>query len=251
MEHDLPNYLLVLNFAVRIAVPPTILVGIWLAARRTSLPALEQRSVATALSLAVVGWFAMTWLLGRHEYFLVAGNDLPRIQYPLLLPIIAGLWWILSSPRLRAVATAVPQSWLVGVQIYRALGAIFLLLWASGQMPGEFAVPAGIGDVIVGVSAPFVAWLNARGAPAAGPVTRVWNAFGILDLVIAVTTGFLTSPSPLQTMAFDRPNLLIVSYPLVMVPAFLVPLSIILHVISLWKLRRTQAVDVTGRMAVA
>lgn len=243
MEHALPDYLLVLNFVMRAAIPLTLLAGIWLAVRRTSLPTSEQRSTAAALSAAMIAWFVVAWWLSRREFFVVAGNELPRIQYALLVPIIAGSWWILSSPRLRAVVTAVPQSWLVGVQVYRALGAMFLLLWARGQMPGEFAIPAGTGDVIVGVTAPFVAWLNARGAPAAASVTRIWNVFGILDLVVAVTTGFLTSPSPLQTLAFEQPNLLIIAYPLVMVPAFLVPLSIILHILSLWKLDRSRAVN--------
>lgn len=62
-----------------------------------------------------------------------------------------------------------------------------------------------------------------------------------MDLVVALTTGFLTSPSPIQLLAFDRPNLLITTYPIVMVPIFLVPLSIILHGLSLWKIRRAAA----------
>ncbi len=166
---------------------------------------------------------------------------MPRIQYALLIPIIAGLVLMLGTRRSAAIVRAAPQSWFVGMQVYRALGFVFLALWSRGQLPGEFAIPAGIGDVIIGASAPLVAWLNARGSASAEIVTRAWNIFGIGDLVIAVTTGFLTSPSPLQMLAFDRPNLLITQYPLVMVPAFLVPASIILHGLSLWKQSHTHA----------
>jgi len=238
MEYALPDYLLAWNFAARAAIPLTLLTGIWLAARRASLPASEQRFVAAILSAAVIVWFALAWWLSKREFFVIAGDELPRIQFAVLLPIVAGLWVILRSQHTRAVVAAVPQSRLVGVQVYRALGAMFRLLWAQGMMPGEFAIPAGVGDIIIGLTAPFVAWLNARRAVFAPAVTRFWNVFGILDLVVAVTTGFLTSPSQFQTMAFERPNLLITAYPLVMVPAFLVPLSIILHVLSLWKLAK-------------
>src|ERR1700704_3949936 len=31
-----------------------------------------------------------------------------------------------------------PQHWLVGVQLYRALGVIFLILYATGKLPGLF-----------------------------------------------------------------------------------------------------------------
>jgi len=38
----------------------------------------------------------------------------------------------------------------VGVQVYRALGLIFLVLYAGGYLPGLFAWPAGVGDILVG-----------------------------------------------------------------------------------------------------
>jgi hypothetical protein len=42
-----------------------------------------------------------------------------------------------------------------------------------------------------------------------------------------------------QLLALDRPNELIGSFPLVMIPVFLVPLSVLLHLASLKKLRQT------------
>jgi len=59
---------------------------------------------------------------------------------------------------------------------------------------------------------------------------------GLLDLAIAVTTGFLTSP--FQMYAFDVPNELITANPLVLVPVFGVPLPVLLHVASLINLAR-------------
>jgi hypothetical protein len=64
---------------------------------------------------------------------------------------------------------------------------------------------------------------------------------GIADLVVAVSTGFLTSPSRFQMFAFDRPNELISMFPLVLIPTFLVPLAILLHIISLIQLGRATA----------
>ena len=65
-------------------------------------------------------------------------------------------------------------------------------------MPGDFALPAGLGDVLAGVLAPVVGLMHARGAESRDCLVLAWNAFGILDLVVAVGTGFMTSPSPLQ-----------------------------------------------------
>jgi hypothetical protein len=60
---------------------------------------------------------------------------------------------------------------------------------------------------------------------------------GISDLVIAVATGFLSAPSPFQIFSLDAPNVLVGSFPLVMIPIFAVPLSIVLHLASLSKIR--------------
>jgi hypothetical protein len=92
--------------------------------------------------------------------------------------------------------------------------------------------------------APAAALAYARRGPNAANWIRSWNFLGIADLVIAVTTGFLTSPSPLQKLAFDQPNRLITAFPLVLVPVFLVPMSILLHFASLKKLAQEQAQSV-------
>src|ERR1700716_4745276 len=65
-----------------------------------------------------------------------------------------------------------------------------------------------------------------------------WCLFGIADLVVAVTMGAMTSPGRAHLLAFDAPNLLISSYPLVVVPTFAVPLALMLHGLVLWRLRR-------------
>jgi hypothetical protein len=146
--------------------------------------------------------------------------------------VLAWKWKMLGR-----VIEAVPHEWIISVQFYRALGLMFLVLYAVGRLPGMFALPAGVGDVIVGLVAPVVGIAYARNPTNAAGLVRAWNVFGIVDLIVAVGTGFLTSPSPAQVWALDAPNELISAFPLVMVPVFLVPLSILLHFASLKKLR--------------
>jgi hypothetical protein len=71
---------------------------------------------------------------------------------------------------------------------------------------------------------------------------RLWNWLGIGDLVIALTMGFATSPSPLQLLSFDHPNQLVGMFPLALIPVFAVPVSILLHIASLQKLRQNQPI---------
>jgi hypothetical protein len=87
-------------------------------------------------------------------------------------------------------------------------------------------------DVLVGILASVVAIAYWRGPSENADLVFAWNLFGLADLVVAVTAGFLTSPSPFQLFAFDLPNELIRQFPLVLVPVFLVPVSVLLHLAS-------------------
>jgi hypothetical protein len=191
------------------------------------------------ISTAVlIGWFGIAFALGFLEVYRTASDRIPTIPYGILVPIIIGGLVIVRSSTMARVLDAVPQHWLIGVQLYRALGAIFLILYGAGKMPGLFAWPAGLGDVLVGVLAPVVAVAYARGPEKNGDLVSAWNIFGMVDLIVAVATGFSTSPSPFQLFAFDQPNELVSMFPLVLIPTYLVPVSVLLHIASLTKLHR-------------
>ena len=195
------------------------------------------RTAAFRWSAAVlIGWFLLAVALALAGAYEAGAERIPTIQYGIAIPILIGAWLIWRSPTVSRIIDIVPQPWIVGVQLYRALGVIFLILYATDKMPGLFAWPAGVGDIIVGLLAPVVALAYARDPSRNGNLVWAWNVFGILDLVVAVTTGFITSPSALFT--YEPPNELISVFPLVLVPVYLVPLSILLHLASLAKLHR-------------
>jgi hypothetical protein len=202
----------------------------------------QDRSRALLGSSALLAIFYVAAALpARLGLYQVSTSNIPTIQFGILIPIALGILLFMRWPSFRSIVETVPQSWLVGVQLFRTLGVIFLVLYAIGRLPAQFALPAGAGDVLVGLLAPVVAIAYARKWRNANIFLRVWNLLGIADLVLAVTTGFLTSPSPLQVFAFDAPNRLISQYPLVMVPVFLVPIAILLHLASLQGLRQTES----------
>jgi hypothetical protein len=140
------------------------------------------------------------------------------IQYGIVLPVLIGGFLIWRSPAVSRLMQAVPQQWVVTVQLYRVLGVIFLVLYASNKLPALFAWPAGAGYITIGLLAPIVALAYVRDPQRHSRTVLLWNLFGITDLIVAIGMGFLTSPSPLQVFAFDHPNELISAFPLVSEP---------------------------------
>ncbi len=244
MNFLVPNYVFPFVLGGAVATVAAVVLGVYKALKLAEWPASDRRQAVWKVGVVLGAWFvaalATSWL-GLYRL------ATPTIQYALLIPIIAGIVLFRRWSTLRRVVDALPQRWIVSVQLYRAEGLIFLVLYAAGRLPGVFAWPAGVGDILVGLLAPVVGAAYARRSPHAGGWLRAWNMLGIADLAVAVTTGFLSSPSPLQMFAFDAPNEMISAFPLAMIPVFLVPLSILLHLASLYKLRQTQT---AGRVRV-
>jgi hypothetical protein len=236
-----PNYVTYTVLLSSIGIIAAVLAGLRVAVIRAGWE--EAQRVATLRTAAVLLslWFVVALALSLAEVFRGAADRAPTIEFGIFVPVVVGLAWLWRSETAVRLIDAIPQSWLVGIQFYRALGVIFLLLNAQGSLPSLFALPAGSGDLAVGLLAPVVGVVYARGVAGRELLVRGWNILGLFDLAVAIATGFLTSPSPLQMFSFDAPNELITAYPVVLVPVFGVPLAVLLHVASLIKLGRETA----------
>ena len=233
-----PTYLPYYVITGGIGIVAAILFGLNSALSKSDWTASDRASVARTSSIVLIGWFLVATSLAWMDAYHATADRIPTIQYGIFVPILIGGLLIWRSSTVARIIDAVPQQWLIGVQLYRVLGAIFLILYGAGKLPGLFAWPAGLGDVLVGVLAPVVAVAYAREPRKNADLVFAWNLFGLADFVVAVTAGFLTSPSQFQLFAFDLPNELVSQFPLVLIPVFLVPVSVLLHLASLTKLRR-------------
>jgi hypothetical protein len=129
------------------------------------------------------------------------------------------------------------------------IGRGSLVDWIHGIMPGAFTLPAGIGDVTTGLLAlPAAVWV-ASGFATGRKIGIRWNLFGLADFAVAVTMGMLTSPGPAHLLALEHPNVQIAMFPTTMTPAFVVPFSILLHVLSLRQLKRAPKTSSTAATA--
>ena len=228
---------------IRIAVQVVVLWGLWQGLALAGLPRETQLRTWLLIAIPYTLWLATIWGLAVDGVFVarpaVPGRRaVPLLPIAFLVPTIVALVLLLRSKRIVAVLDAMPAHWLVGLQVYRVLGGFFLIYYARGQAPGLFALPAGIGDVLTGLFALPAAAYVASGTPLGRRIGLRWNAFGLLDFVSAISLGAMTSPGPLQLFSFDHPNVLVGTYPTVMIPAFAVPTSIVLHILSIRQLVR-------------
>ena len=121
-------------------------------------------------------------------------------------------------------------SLLIAVQTYRIGGIAFLWGMTQGILDPAFAIPAGVGDLLIGLTAiPFAIFLW-KGYSWSKYALVVWSVLGIADLVNAITLGRITSP--------DFSNSTMATFPWILVPTVGVPLGLALHGVTLYRLRK-------------
>ncbi len=206
-------------------------IGIALLAERANISAFQKRFVQIVSALLLMAWVAATPLLAQTGFFRAGG-----ITVALLLALIFG-FFLMFSQTFRKLLTITPMHWIIGIQVFRVLGGVFLIGYAQGQLPGMFALPAGIGDVLTGITAPLVAYWSYKNGKGARLIAYIWCSFGALDLVDAITLATLTN-----FIKTEPTTALLAALPFVLIPAFGVPRSLVLHGYTFWLLgkRRTK-----------
>jgi hypothetical protein len=188
------------------AVVVAIFLVLW---RARSSP--HQSPIAVASAAVLAGWAVVTALLAQRGSF--RPPDLyspPPVGTALSLALAVWAVCLLISPSLRGLLTN--QRHLILLNLWRLVGVVFLVLMANGQMPVLWALPAGIGDVIVGATAPWIA--RHLTTPEGRRRAVIFTLFGMADLVVAVGLGVMTSPGPAHLFLTTPTSELATQFPL-------------------------------------
>jgi hypothetical protein len=222
----------------QLAAHAIIAVGLWLGLERTGLTPGQRLTAWLTVMIPYTLWFAVAWSAAINGVFLTGASRLPALPLAIFLPLAIGAPLLLLSKRVGHVLDAMPANWLVALQLYRLFGSWALAAFLRGAMPALFALPAGVGDVLAGLFAVPAAIAVGTGTAQGRRAAIAWNILGLADFAVAITLGLITSPGRFQLIVSDVSSIGAGAYPGVLTPAFVVPSSILLHLLSLRQLRR-------------
>ena len=180
------------------------------------------------LHLVLISYLSTTGFFGERT--------LPP-RFPLILvPHFILMFWMLAwkvKDKLFYLP-AVPAALLVGVQFYRfLLEFVILALYRQQIVPVQITFEGRSFDILVGLAALATAYLLHRKVNNAATIGIAFNLFGLASLANIVFTAATSFPSPFQLYAT---NLLPTYFPGVLVPGFVAPFAVYMHVFSLKQL---------------
>ncbi|MBA4783530.1 MAG: hypothetical protein H2045_09970 [Rhizobiales bacterium] len=192
---------------------------------------------ATAITIGLPLWLGYVATLSWFEVLKTVPGRPPGILL-VFAPIILFIALVVIRSRWgRIAALAIPIALLHGLQVFRIGIELFLhRFWEMGLAPRMLTYEGANVDILVALSAPFVAFIATRGSVGLR-VALAWNVVGLLALANVIVRSVLTAPGPLNILASDVPNLFVSTFPYSLLPGFFPPLAITLHILSIKAIR--------------
>jgi hypothetical protein len=239
MNH-VPAYLWALTYIEIAGIAAASAYALYRGARAAGLGNRVSSRIGLGAALLFAGWLAVSSLLaGGGSYRSRLGHGVPWLPLS-VLGFFVLLLALTGVPVIRRSLTAPgAQQRLLSPHSFRAGGIVFVIAMLLGKLPALFAVPAGFGDIAVGVAALWLAREMRRGSRAR---PLIWfSLLGLADLVSALTLGAITGF--LQVVHVHPSATLNADLPLALIPTVGVPLLFVMHLTSLRALFGDRAAD--------
>jgi hypothetical protein len=192
---------------------------------------------AVGIAAGLVLWLALTGILAVGGFFTPMDVKPPRFALG-VAPAMVAVFALLAFRRTRDFLLAVPASKMVAFQVFRVPVELFLwALAAHGIVPTAMTFEGHNGDILTGLTAPFVAYFCLIRKTWPRWIVLAWNLMGIALLVNVVGIAIRTAQVTGKIAPGDVYNMAPFLFPFMWLPYFLVPLALFGHLASLlqWK----------------
>jgi hypothetical protein len=177
-------------------------------------------------------WFLLALIIGASG--LLASIPPPFPQAVLVSIVVLLLIFFGKSGFFREWSLTVDMRILLLIHLTRFVGIYFLILYSRGELPYDFAVPGGWGDIIVAATAFLVLLFSPTSGFLGFVIYFIWNLFGFIDILLVVmTAGRLAISDPQSMIAITK-------LPLNLLLTFLVPIIIYSHIVIIIRLWRSK-----------
>lgn len=207
----------------------------------TAILAMVGLTVASRFHEGVVsimlGWAVLIAAFSLPGFFENIESQPPRFVF-VLLPALVLTW--LAYRKLKSQSLRLP--FLIAINILRIpVEMILYQLFLQGKVPELMTYRGWNFDILTGLTAVVILGLYALNKLNRW-VFITWNWMGLGLLAIIVVVAVLSSPTPLQQFAFEQPNVAVLKFPFIWLPAVVVPIVLLSHLLMIRNLNANRNV---------
>jgi hypothetical protein len=190
------------------------------------------------VALLLTIWLGYITIASLAGVFAYSGMP-PRIPLGLIVPAFSFIGWFFVSGRFKNFIAAMPASWLVYSQFFRVAVELLLFgLFTQGVLPVSATFEGYNYEIVIGITAPVVGYLCITKRILPAWVLLLWNIAGLCTL--AAIVFIIISHAYLPALWTDGKVKIeeLGTFPYTLLPGFLMPLAVFMHIFSIVKSKR-------------
>ncbi|MBX0293079.1 hypothetical protein K3G63_21725 [Hymenobacter sp. HSC-4F20] len=196
--------------------------------------------------MVLLAWLLLQAGVGLSGFYTSTAAIPPRLVLAVVPPLLLTTG-LLGTTAGRAYLDRLHLGYLTLLHTVRLPVELVLLgLFHYGAVPRLMTFEGYNWDIFSGLSAPVVYLLAFYGKPFSSKALLRWNGLCLVLLINIVVRAVLSVPSPVQQLAFEQPNVAVLYFPFVWLPACVVPLVLVAHLAAIRQLMKKSSVDATG-----
>lgn len=207
----------------------------------------SRRPAQLAIIVVVLSWFCAVAWLGASGFFVSVNRvfGLSPVQLAIFLPLVAFWFLYLLFPSFADFARTADITFLVALQVVRILALSHIVCWGYGLMAGGFAIPVGLGNLLVcSLALSSIAAVSERREHW---VTRVYilTAIGIAEFAMTISLavlGIFNAPLPFDPPTAAGGYITFATPPLSLFPTFAIPALTLAHFVTIVAVRHQSMV---------
>lgn len=195
----------------------------------------RRRNVLTSILIIFV-WLTFTNIISMSG-LLDDFTSMPPKFLLVTIPPLVIILLLFRSKQFHDLFDNLGSFWIIYAQSFRVIMEFILwLLYRYHVIPVQMTFEGRNFDILIGASAPFVAYFCYIKKSWSLKVALVWNMAGLLLLGNIVAVAVLSTPYPFRYFMNEPANTVIFHMPFIWLPAFVVPFAFLLHLVSLRRL---------------
>lgn len=224
-----------------------IFFGLLLRELRVALPKTnftieKQKTIFNRTIFSLISWFVIVSALSISGIIQDFTSLPPKFFIVIIIPLIT-IVIITFSKTLKEILSVIPPQNIIRLQVFRVFVEILLwLLFIKNVLPVQMTFEGRNFDIISGLTAPVVPYIISS-KYSSKAILIVWNIICLGILINIVTIAILSTPTPFRVFMNEPANTIVAHFPVVLLPAFLVPLAYGLHFFSLRQILQKNIVN--------
>ncbi|MEP7164416.1 MAG: hypothetical protein ABI741_06975 [Ferruginibacter sp.] len=194
-------------------------------------------SNANIIIIILLIWITIQSLLGLNNFYSTGTKGFPPRFFLTVLPMLLLILILFTTKSGKAFIDSLPLRTITWLNIVR-IPVELVLYWLSihKAVPVLMTFAGRNFDIVAGITAPIIAFFCFGPKKNHRKLILVWNFISLGLLMNIVVNAVLSAPFSFQRFAFYQPNIAVLYFPFDLLPAFIVPVVLFGHLVSIRQL---------------